>query len=62
MPKVSVWTENTDKNYRNYHVCFCRKSQKIITGDAMNFHSKVTLITGSTTGIGEEVAGQLHRH
>uniref|UniRef100_UPI0031DE02AD SDR family NAD(P)-dependent oxidoreductase n=1 Tax=Klebsiella sp. TaxID=576 RepID=UPI0031DE02AD len=28
----------------------------------MNFHNKVALITGSTTGIGEEVAGQLHRH
>ena len=28
----------------------------------MNFHNKVALITGSTTGIGEEVAGQLHRY
>jgi NAD(P)-dependent dehydrogenase (short-subunit alcohol dehydrogenase family) len=34
----------------------------MMTGERMNFHNKVALITGSTTGIGEEVAGQLHRY
>ncbi|HBQ5898654.1 TPA: SDR family NAD(P)-dependent oxidoreductase, partial [Klebsiella variicola subsp. variicola] len=28
----------------------------------MNFKNKVAVITGSTTGIGEAVADQLHKH
>ncbi|BBT90150.1 hypothetical protein WP8W19C02_17700 [Enterobacter cloacae] len=28
----------------------------------MNFQNKIAVITGSTTGIGEAVADQLHKH